>query len=770
MSREYSDQAPDKAPTGSNAVAEIAPTSLDPYGQLLRMLQPRAHNIAIHDRNGLLLWSADACASDEVNQLVQDYCNENRNSDMAAASATAMTGEALCILPIQESGQPLIGVVAITSDAVTVNDRIADSTSRLLRPALCVLARELNSQYNIDSLQRDIRVRDKDLTLLLDEASSLHKDQHDADDFVRLLTACLGHLDCSLGALLVPDKNITVYRAADGMPAATTSSLLSRTHRHLFALAQVQRRTVSLNNRINVGPLANLRHKILASPVLGSSQRVVGVLVFYKLDSSADFSLREIHLVELLSRRISQILLNSYDSATGLLTRASLEKRAADALRIEADTVNSADHFVIYADIDHLHIINDTYGMHIGDEVITRIASIIRGVTSPNIAAAKISGDRFALFLQDADLGTATHLAETLCRSVRQMNFSVGNRKLDVSTSFGLTSVQTGSHSLSHALAGAEAACKAAKDRGRDRVEVFVESDHSIIRRVEDVALIGSIREALAHHRFRMVAQPIVSLDGQDDMRPRAKYELLLRMVDAAGQQINPEKFFLAAERYQMVAAIDRWVVGFVLETLSGLVAQLEKTGATFAINLSGQSIGDDEFLDYLFGKLREFNLPPSLISFELTETAAVSNIVRVETMMRKLRQMGHEIALDDFGKGLSSLSYLQSLPVSSVKIDGSLIRDVTTNVRSQAMIRAVVELTRSMNLKTTAECIESDAIRKMVTSLGVDDAQGYAIGRPEPLDGVLNALLERSASMESCSMPVNRPALVEPEKMSKAG
>ena len=143
---------------------------------------------------------------------------------------------------------------------------------------------------------------------------------------------------------------------------------------------------------------------------------------------------------------------------------------------------------------------------------------------------------------------------------------------------------------------------------------------------------------------------------------------------------------------------------------------------------------------------------------------------MRVETMMRKLRQMGHEIALDDFGKGLSSLSYLQSLPVSSVKIDGSLIRDVTTNVRSQAMIRAVVELTRSMNLKTTAECIESDAIRQMVTSLGVDDAQGYAIGRPEPLDGVLNTLLERSASMDSCSMPGNRPALVEPEKMSKAG
>lgn len=769
MNKEHPDQSPDKAPGAANALAEIAPTSLDPYGQLLRMLQPRAHNIAIHDRYGLLLWSADVCASDAVTQLVRDYCSEHRESPEAPATASGLMGETVCILPIRESAQPLLGVVAIASDSVTVDDRIAESMGRLLRPALCVLARELNSQYSIDSLQRDIRVRDQDLVLLLDEDSSLHKDAHEADDFARLLTACLGHLDCSLGVLLVPDRNITVYRVADDMPAGTASSLLSRTHRHLLALVQLQRRTVTLNSRITGGPLANLSYKILAAPVFGSSQKVTGVLVFYKPENSSDFSLREIHLAELLSRRVSQILLNSYDSNSGLLTRAALEKRASDVMRISADTGRNAGQFVIYADIDHLHAINDTYGMHIGDEVITRIASIIRAVTSPNITAAKISGDRFALFLQDADLGTATHLAETLCRSVRQMNFTVGNRKLDVSVSFGLMSLQSGKRSLSHALAGAEAACKAAKDLGRDRVEVFAESEHSSIRRAEDVVLIDSMREALACNGFKMVAQPIISLSG-DDMQPRAKYELLLRMVDAAGHQINPEKFFMVAERYQLVEKIDRWVVGFVLETLSGLAAKLEKTGASFAINLSGQSIGDDEFLDFLFGKLREFNLPPSLISFELTETAAVSNIVRAETMMRKLRQMGHEIALDNFGKGLSSLSYLQSLPVSSVKIDGSLIRDVTANVRSQAMIRAVVEMTRSMNLKTTAECIESDAIRQMVASLGVDDAQGYAIGRPEPLEGVLNALLEQSVDMDSSSIPGNRPTLVEAEKMSKAG
>ncbi len=726
----------------STLIPEIAPTSFDPYGQLLRMLHPRAHNIAIYDRNSLLLWSADTCETSDLHQLIQEQCDQFDPKTGLQPALNNLNGETICSLPIQE-GEQLLGMVAIVCETGANGGRVLESLTSLTRPAIAVLARELSSQYSIEHLRRDIKVRDNDLTLLLGEANSTSSEHPDPDDFSRLLNACLAHLECSLGALLVPEKNIVSYALVQGVEPKAGSALLSKTHRHLFALAQVQRRTVSLNHPIATGPMANLGYKILACPVSSNAQRVVGVLTFFKPDSAKDFSLREIHLVELLSRRISQILLNSFDTATGLLTRTALENRANACLQRDRKSGVYAEHFVMYVDIDRLHVINDLFGMHVGDDVISRIAGTIREATSPKVLAAKISGDRFALFLQDTDIGMATQLAESLCRAVSKLTQSVGSKKQEVSASFGLAPLQSIDTSLSHALAGAEAACKAAKDRGRGRVEIFAEADHSIIRRVEDVVLLGSIREALDNNRFYMEAQPIVALAPLRNDAPRAKFELLLRMTDGNGKAVTPDKFFIAAERYQLVTAIDRWVVNYVLDLLDSVAPQLQQAGASFAINLSGQSVGDEEFLDFLIGKLRSYNLPASLISFELTETAAVSNIVRAESLMRKLRELGHEIALDDFGKGLSSLSYLQTMPVSCVKIDGALIRDVTSNERSQAMIRAVVELTRAMKLKTTAECIESEAIRKVVADLGVDDAQGFAIGRPVALEQVMRGLLE---------------------------
>jgi EAL domain-containing protein (putative c-di-GMP-specific phosphodiesterase class I) len=217
-------------------------------------------------------------------------------------------------------------------------------------------------------------------------------------------------------------------------------------------------------------------------------------------------------------------------------------------------------------------------------------------------------------------------------------------------------------------------------------------------------------------------------------------------MSDASGESIAPDKFFAAAERYQLATDIDRWVVNYALEILASAAPRLQAVGAHFAINISGQSLGDDQFPSFLEGKLREYSLPSSLLSFEITETAAVSNIVRAETLIRRLRELGHGIALDDFGRGLSSLTYLKALPVSDLKIDGGLVRDLVSNQSAQAMITAIVQLARAMKLSTTAECVESESIQLAVAQLGVDYGQGFAIGRPRPLEGVLQELLRSTA------------------------
>jgi EAL domain-containing protein (putative c-di-GMP-specific phosphodiesterase class I) len=352
--------------------------------------------------------------------------------------------------------------------------------------------------------------------------------------------------------------------------------------------------------------------------------------------------------------------------------------------------------------------------------------------------ASRISGDRFALMLPEANVNTAQDVAERLRDSLERAAFVRDRQTVDISASFGIAAVVGGHLSLSHALASAEIACKAAKDRGRNRVEVYADGDQSIVRRYTDLTLIGTVRAALLDQRFRLEAQPIVPLNGA---APNPKFELLLRMTDEDGNSIPPDKFLSAAERYQLAPAIDRWVVRRVIDVLKPLAPQLNPLGACFAVNISGQSLGDADFAAFMEDTLRDAGLPLELLSFEVTETAAVANIVRAEALIRRLREFGCAVALDDFGRGLSSLTYLKTLPVTHLKIDGSFVRDAVADERSQAMLSAIVQLARAMKLETVAECVESDAIRKAISELGVSYGQGFSIGRPVPLDKVLAGL-----------------------------
>jgi diguanylate cyclase (GGDEF)-like protein len=717
--------------------ADVSSTSLDAYGQLIKLLMPRALTIVIYDRHAVPLWMADDVDNPDLQEFAREIVaqleelgEQGRNKGGATRE---WNGDSAYVFAMRDNHGSVIGLVGVISPDTASGSRPFGMVQGLLRPALEVLARELTHQYNIDDLNRSLSARDGDLELLLSTADN---EDADSDDLDYLVRSCAKHLDCTLGALLIPDKNISIIATGEGVPPGTGADVLARTHRHLLAWSQVQRRSMALNKVAPSGPLGSVPYKILACPVLQGGQRVAGILVLFKQATATDFDVRQIRIAELLARRISHVLQSAYDPATGLLTRPALEKRVAVALTTSS---GGGMHAVIYIDIDRLHVLNDNHGMHVGDDVITRIAESMRAGLSPRMIAARISGDRFAIFLADTALEGAHDVATGLCRGIGKLDYKVDNKKVEVSASFGVAKVTPSKHPLSHALAAAEVACKAAKDRGRGRVEVYQDADQSIIRRHEDVVLLGNVRDALANDRFRLDAQPIIEFGATG--KPR-RFELLLRMIDTNGDSIAPDKFLLAAERYQLAPAIDRWVLQFVLEILSSSADKLANLGAHFCVNLSGQSIGDEHFPTYLEEKLNEYALPPSMISFELTETAAVTNIVRAEMLMRRLRDMGHEIALDDFGRGLSSLTYLQSLPASYLKIDGALVRDVVGNPRSQAMITAIVQLATAMKLKTTAECVESEAIMRAVAQLGVDFGQGFHIGRPQPFENVLKDML----------------------------
>jgi diguanylate cyclase (GGDEF)-like protein len=737
----------------ASAPAPINSTSLDPYGQLVKMLLPRAQSIAIYDRMGLPVWLNDGLDSPELHRLLQEalageLAGEGRGDGFAES---VDRDHSAYVFLLRDPDQALIGAAGIVTreSSQRGEGRPFSLVQGLLRPALACLQRELASQYSIGDLQRSLMVRDRDLELLLGAAQDAEASSESTDDFARLLQSCVDHLGCSVGALLIPDKNVAVCRTGQGSTPRAGAEILTRTHRPLLAWTQLHRQTLVSNQPISGAQHGSVPLKILACPVMHGAQRVLGILTLFKPPDAPDFDLRQVRIVELLARRVAFILLNAYDPTTGLLTRPAFEKRAQSLLTPEALRSNNC---VVYVDIDRLHVLNENLGMHVGDEVIVRVAEVIRRNLTPRMLAARISGDRFALFIGEATLDTAQGVAESLRDGLERAELVIGAQPVEVSASFGVARVADSKHPLSHALAAAEIACKAAKDRGRDRVEIYEESDQSIVRRYTDVTLVGTLRYALAQDSFRLEAQAIVPLNRAES---GPKYELLLRMTDESGVTISPDKFLSAAERYQLAPAIDRWVVRRVLAMLAPHAAALAGRGACFAVNISGQSLGDQDFSAFLERELRESSLPPRLLSFELTETAAVANIVRAEALIRRLRELGYAVALDDFGRGLSSLTYLKTLPVTTLKIDGSFVRDVVGDDRSQAMLSAIVQLARAMGLRTVAECVESDQILAITRDLGVEYGQGFSIGRPVPLERVIGGLV--GANIEPGPTPTDR-------------
>jgi diguanylate cyclase (GGDEF)-like protein len=720
--------------------AQALSTSLDPYGQLVKMLMPRASCIAIYDRNSVPLWTSDGCDGPDLPNLIEEALNaaQNDNTDVDERDgfARSWSGDTAYVFILRD-GTTLLGALGVSCQDGTGGARPFTLVQGLLRPALQVLSREMISQYNQYTAGQERKsapapapARDADLDLLLD--ASVPEDSS-SDDLEQLVRSCVTHLQCSAGALFIPDKKIEILHAEGALSAAERETL-DKTQRNLFAWVQVQRRTLMLNKVPASSPMGSLPYKILACPIRQGGQHVVGLLMLLKRLTGSDFETRQVRVIEMMTRHIAYVLQNAYDPSTGLLTRPALEQRAFAAL-----AGSSGEHCIAYADVDRLHVINENHGMHVGDAVIVRIAETIRTQLPADVFAARISGDRFALFFANESLDAARTFLGSLCQAICELNFDHEGTAVAVSASFGVAAVQSTKFPLSHALAHAEAACKAAKDRGRGRVELYQDADRSIVRRYEDVAIIGDLREAIVNDRFRMDAQPIVELAHAGSAR---RFELLLRMIDASGEIVAPDKFLSAAERYQLATDIDRWVVQYALEILSSAAPKLASMDAHFAINISGQSLGDEQFPAYLEQKLREYDLPAGMLSFEITETAAVANIVRAETLIRRLQDLGHAIALDDFGRGLSSLTYLKSLPVSHLKIDGGLVRDLAGNARSRAAVTAIVQLSQAMKLETTAECVESESILAAVGQLGVTYGQGFAIGRPRPLELVLQELL----------------------------
>jgi diguanylate cyclase (GGDEF)-like protein len=713
-------------------------SELETYTQLLRALLPRMSGVSIYNAASEIVWSSevvtDPALGHIVNESLHTACNEPGTPGVCIPDSEPMYIFWLW-KPNTCAPQPPFATVVLRCKASSSGEQHSlKFVHSLVRPALEILTRELVSREQISSLSGSLAEQDQDLDMLLSVSSSdTSAEDGGGDELKAVLRAAVEHIQGGLAAIIVPEKGLVlVHRDPNHEIEA---SLVARAHRHLVSTAQLRSEAVIVNRMQLAGKEAGKSYRLLSCAVMRGDGRAIGVLALFRPEDMPEFTQRQARLAELLARRVAAIISASYDALTGLLNRPAFEQRVQSTLKQQSSVQRWWSALAI--DTNRMHVINDSYGMHVGDKVIAQLGDLVRKRVPPGAIAARISGDRFAVLLP-VGLDDAATFAESLRQGAEQLGATIGDGTLVVSISIGVAAVEPRAQEFTHAFAAAETACKAANDRGRNRVEVFQEADESIIRRFTDINVITDLRSAIVEGRLRLNAQLLLPM-GRTHQRPH--FELLLRMIGSDGQTVGPDHFLSAAHRYQLMPEIDRWVVGEALRLLKPHAELLASNPVVFTINCSGQSLKDGAFTEFLCTQIAASGINPEALCFELTESAAIGNLGHAETLMRQLRKLGCGIALDDFGTGLSSLAYLRSLPISMLKIDGSFVRDVLKDPKAESTIQAIAQLARAMSLVTVAEYVETDEIRNRIAHLGVDYAQGFAIGQPVPINDVLEQL-----------------------------
>ncbi len=462
--------------------------------------------------------------------------------------------------------------------------------------------------------------------------------------------------------------------------------------------------------------------KISRSPIRGSDGNAYGsVIVFHDVTEQQE-------MAERLSYQAS------HDVLTGLINRREFENFVEYALH--SARKNDIRHCVCYADLDQFKIVNDTCGHVAGDELLRRLASGLPSLLRETDVFARLGGDEFGVLLEDCSLEDATEFCERLRKYVKEHRFMWDGKVFEIGVSIGVIEITSGCESVASILSAADIACYAAKDMGRNQVHVYQRADSESGRRHSEIELVSEITRAIEEDRLTLFFQDIVAINDEEGFQLHG--EVLVRMYDEHGELMQPGLFLPAAERYNLMQAIDLWVIRNTFSWWSKQCADCgrEQPGL-ISINLSGSSIGSESFQDKVVALAEEYHVVAGTICFEITETAAISNFESATRFIKRLRATGVRFALDDFGSGLSSFAYLKNLPVDYLKIDGSFVRDIADDPVDREMVRAIHQLGRVMGIETIAEFVEDERILQHLVQIGVDYAQGYGVARPRPISEV---------------------------------
>lgn len=454
------------------------------------------------------------------------------------------------------------------------------------------------------------------------------------------------------------------------------------------------------------------------APIRDRSGNIVGtVMVFHDVS-------KERRLRRALSYQAS------HDALTGLINRREFENRLADALSLVRNN-DGCRHVLLYLDLDQFKVVNDTCGHTAGDQLLKQVTALLQSRVRVADIVARLGGDEFGILLEGCSVREALKIADSIRQAVREFRFLWQDGAMNVGVSIGVVEIANDTDSVASVLSAADVACYAAKDLGRNRVHVYQHGEAP--QRHREMQWISRLTRACEEGRLDLYFQPIVPIGENKDRQ--GHFELLLRMRDENGVVVQPEVFIPAAERYNLMPTIDRWVVHQCFSSLAHRREGGRGGGVyTLAINLSGTSLNDEKFLRYVIDEWQRYKLSPGAICFEITETAAVSNLHHVAYFMRELKRLGCRFSLDDFGSGLSSFTYLKTLPVDFLKIDGQFVQNVAADRVDLSIVEAISQVGRAMGIKAIAERVETPEVLSKLADIGVEYGQGFYIAAPEPV------------------------------------
>ena len=463
-----------------------------------------------------------------------------------------------------------------------------------------------------------------------------------------------------------------------------------------------------------------------ATPLRASDNQIIGAVLVLRDVTAAR------HIEQQLSWQAS------HDALTGLVNRREFENCLQKA--VMTAKASEQQHALCYLDLDQFKLVNDTCGHIAGDELLRQVTALFQSQVRTSDTLARLGGDEFGLLLFHCPLDAALRVASKLLEQLQEFRYVWQDKTFSIGVSIGLVAIDANTQSVTSVMSAADSACYAAKNKGRNRVQVYQADDRELTIQQSQMQWVTRLTQALEENRFRLYYQSIVPSRQTSSLATH--YEILLRLVDEQGNLVSPMAFIPAAERYNLMPAIDRWVIRTLFARLGQHYQENRNPGdlledgcdCLYAINLSGTSLNDEQFIDFVREQLALYLVPPQVICFEITETVAIANLRQAAQFMRSLKQVGCRFALDDFGSGMSSFAYLKNLPVDYLKIDGGFVRQIVDEPTDLAMVEAINHIGHVMGLQTIAEFVENEAILEKIAAIRVDYAQGYGISKPCPL------------------------------------